>query len=145
MSRRSTSAIGIVLLLVGGISGCATSKETLLAHDRTTMLDIWSQQSSGQPGAARASRDLLDARQALRRPLVEADLWATIAQNATYTRTARTETHRLFRRLPNPDLVMYVFPHLVGSEQVPVPGYSTVFPMHSRIVYALPGERTDDY
>lgn len=143
MSRNSTNALGAVLLLVVGLSGCATSKDTLLAHDGTTMLDIWNQQSS-QLGA-RANRELLDARQALRRPLIEPDLSATIATNASYSRTARTEINRQFRRVPNPDLVMYVFPHLAGSEQVPVPGYSTVFPMHSRIEYALPGERTEDY
>ncbi|MBL1805246.1 TIGR03751 family conjugal transfer lipoprotein, partial [Klebsiella pneumoniae] len=36
--------------------------------------------------------------------------------------------------------VMYVFPHMtVGN--VPVPGYSTVFPFYSQVQYALPGER----
>ena len=40
---------------------------------------------------------------------------------------------------------MYVFPHLSGSESVPVPGYSTVFPLYQRVHYALPGERVEDY
>ena len=62
-----------------------------------------------------------------------------------YTRTAQTEIYRQFQRLPNPDLVMYVFPHLTGSEAVPVPGYSTVFPLYQRMHYALPGERVEDY
>ncbi|ECE0517092.1 TIGR03751 family conjugal transfer lipoprotein [Salmonella enterica subsp. enterica] len=43
------------------------------------------------------------------------------------------------RRPPNPDLVLYVFPHLNGN--TPVPGYSTVFPFYTRPQYALPGER----
>lgn len=145
MARISTNAMRVTMLVSVALSGCATSKETLLAHDGSTMLDIWNQQTSGQPAAARATRELLDARQALRRPLVEADLSAALATNTDYTRTARTEIYRQFPRIPNPDLVMYVFPHLAGSEQVPVPGYSTVFPLHSRIEYALPGERTDDY
>lgn len=38
---------------------------------------------------------------------------------------------------------MYIFPHLAGSEGVPVPGYTTVFPFSNRVQYALPGERTD--
>lgn len=144
MSRNSTNTLSGLLLLVVGLSGCATSKDKLLAHDGTTMVDIWNQQSSGQRGA-QANRELLDARQALRRPLIEPERSAAIATNATYSRTARTEIYRQFQRVPNPDLVMYVFPHLAGSERVPVPGYSTVFPMHSRIEYALPGERTGDY
>ncbi|HEJ6481861.1 TIGR03751 family conjugal transfer lipoprotein, partial [Pseudomonas aeruginosa] len=48
-------------------------------------------------------------------------------------------------RLPNPDLVMYVFPHLAGSDPAPVPGYTTVFPFYQRVQYAMPGERTEDY
>ncbi|WP_134563401.1 TIGR03751 family conjugal transfer lipoprotein, partial [Pseudomonas aeruginosa] len=46
---------------------------------------------------------------------------------------------------PNPDLVMYVFPHLAGTDPVPVPGYSTVFPLYQRVQYAMPGERVEDY
>lgn len=47
-----------------------------------------------------------------------------------------------FPRLPNPNVVMYVYPHLAGTDpnQVPVPGYSTVFPMYDHVYYAMPGE-----
>ena len=45
-----------------------------------------------------------------------------------------------FARVANPELVMYVYPHLAGTEQVPVPGYHTAFPMYARIHYARPGE-----
>jgi len=56
-----------------------------------------------------------------------------------YTRNARNELDVLFPRLPNPTLVMYVYPH-ISSSGVPVPGYSTSFPMYERTEYALPGE-----
>lgn len=42
-------------------------------------------------------------------------------------------------------MVLYVFPHLAGTEAVPVPGYSTVFPFYRQAQYALPGERLEDY
>ena len=70
---------------------------------------------------------------------------AAPAMQARYTRTAQNEIYRQFHRLPNPDLVMYVFPHLAGTDPVPVPGYSTVFPLYQRVQYALPGERVEDY
>lgn len=67
------------------------------------------------------------------------------AEAASYTRDAANEIHRQFRRLPNPDLTMYVFPHLAGTDPVPVPGYTTVFPLYRRAPYALPGERLEDF
>ena len=101
----------------------------------------------GQPSELRqvARRQLLDARQSLRRPLTQADVQAAPAEQMRYTRTAANEVYRQFPRLPNPDLVMYVFPHLAGTDPVPVPGYSTVFPLYQRVQYAMPGERTEAY
>jgi len=123
------------------LAGCATSKDKLMPHGNQTMHDIW--QHNADSGNQMTTRQLLDARQSLRRPLVEADL----LENAQipYTRTAVNEIYRQFQRLPNPDLVMYVFPHLTGTEAVPVPGYTTVFPLYQRVQYAMPGERTEDY
>ena len=57
-----------------------------------------------------------------------------------YTRDAFNEIDVLFPRLPNPTLVMYVFPHLAGETQAPVPGYATAFPLYEQVEYALPGE-----
>lgn len=58
---------------------------------------------------------------------------------ASWTRELANDNKNLFPRLRNPDLVMYVFPHLSDSG-APVPGYATVFPMYEQVEYALPGE-----
>lgn len=94
------------------------------------MLEIYEDHMGGA-----GNRALLEARFALRRPLTDDEI-----DPESYARTARNELEVLFVRLPNPDLVMYVFPHLATEEEVPVPGYSTVFPMYERVIYALPGE-----
>lgn len=137
---------GVMMLsILFMLSGCATSKEKLLPHNSgTTMLDIWNAETGGT-GSHQASRQLLDARQQLRRPITTADTDAFPAEQARYTRTAANEIYSQFLRLPNPDLVMYVFPHLAGTDPVPVPGYTTVFPLYQRVQYALPGERVEDY
>ncbi|MCC7546900.1 MAG: TIGR03751 family conjugal transfer lipoprotein [Burkholderiales bacterium] len=144
MSRTWIERLAVVLAIIA-LAGCATSKEELLTHGDRTMLDIWHQETGGSAGSDRASRELLDARQTLRRPLTDADVQAAPGVQARYTRTAQNEIYRQFHRLPNPDLVMYVFPHLAGTDPVPVPGYSTVFPLYQRVQYALPGERVEDY
>jgi len=133
------------LLIVATLAllvGCATDKEKLLPHNGSTMLDVWDRETGGSAGGGQAPRRLLDARQQLRRPLSAQG--ATIDGSA-YTRTAQNEIYRQFQRLPNPDMIMYVFPHLAGTDPVPVPGYSTVFPLYQRVQYALPGERVEDY
>lgn len=58
---------------------------------------------------------------------------------AGYTRTAESEINSRFSRLPNPTLVMYVYPHLSG-QGYPVPGYATHFTLYETVEYALPGE-----
>ena len=62
------------------------------------------------------------------------------AEAASYTRTAANELELLFPRLPNPDIYIYVTPHLATDERVPVPGYTTAVPLYERVEYALPGE-----
>lgn len=139
---------GLALVLtIAVLAGCATSKEKLLPHGDNTMLDVWQQNAgdgSGGTGQV-ARRQLLDARQSLRRPLTDADVQAAPAEQTRYTRTARNEVYRQFQRLPNPDLTMYVYPHIAGTDPVPVPGYTTVFPLYQRVQYAMPGERTEAY
>lgn len=144
MSRPSINATSLLIAISASyvLTGCATRKEKLLPHGDSTMLDIWNQKSYPQSSNSRA---LLDAREVLRRPLIEPDARSARGGYEPYTRTAENEIDSQFRRLPNPDLVVYVFPHLAGSHPTPVPGYSTVFALHDQVQYAMPGERTEDY
>lgn len=122
-----------LLLAALWLAGCSTSKEQLLPPWDSTMLDLW-QQKSGSPQMT------AEARAVLRRDLNDVERNAQPAVAESYSRDANSEIQQQFPRLPNPDLVMYVFPHMtVGN--VPVPGYSTVFPFYSQVQYALPGER----
>lgn len=131
-------------VLIGAtLMGCSTSKDEMLPHGDEDMMDVWNQGTGGSAGSA-SERKLYDARMQLRRPLSAAGPEA-YQENASYTRTAQNEISSQFKRLPNPDLVMYVFPHLAGSDPAPIPGYSTVFPLYQRVQYAMPGERTEDY
>ncbi len=135
----------VLVIATAALAGCATHKDEMLPHGGRTMQDIWHQEA-GEGGSGQvAHRQLLDARQSLRRPLTTADLYAAPTEQASYTRIAANEIQRQFHRLPNPDLVMYVFPHLAGTDPVPVPGYSTVFPLYQRVQYAMPGERIEAY
>ncbi|OUY25893.1 conjugal transfer protein [Klebsiella pneumoniae] len=119
------------------LSGCATSKEELLPAGEQTMLELWQGKTAGG-----GQRHALAARETLRRPLTVTEQQGMNAEAYSYSRTQESEISQQFPRLPNPDMEMYVFPHLAGGTS-PVPGYSTVFPFYSRTQYALPGERTE--
>ena len=120
------SALGLISL-----AGCASTKEAVLPQDGPSMKAIYQghiQQMNAQ--------DPLSIRQELgNRPIFAGD-----TSLHGYTRDAANEIDAIFPRLPNPTLVMYVFPHLAGEESVPVPGYATAFPMYESTEYALPGE-----
>ncbi|HEK2966827.1 TPA: TIGR03751 family conjugal transfer lipoprotein [Proteus mirabilis] len=121
---KSRVLCALVLLL----AGCATSKEELLPAGNSDMMAIWSG-TQADPNGAADSRTVTETAR-----LQQAD--------TAYTRTQSSEIHQQFPRLPNPDMVMYVFPHL-SAGNLPVPGYSTVFPFYHQVQYALPGERVE--
>ncbi|WP_426576245.1 TIGR03751 family conjugal transfer lipoprotein [Xenorhabdus stockiae] len=130
--RKITYAI--VLGLTGLLAGCSTSKETLLPAGEQTVLAMWQGNQAGLSVA--------QARQILRRALTPAERNRALNEPDNYSRSAEHEISQQFPRLPNPDMVMYVYPHLVAGN-TPVLGYSTVFPFYQQVQYALPGERTE--
>jgi conjugative transfer region lipoprotein (TIGR03751 family) len=121
-------AIASISLVLGG---CAGTKESVLPQDGPPMEAIYDAHMR-ELGAQDQTvvRGALGAR---RINSGDEDLDG-------YTREAFNELDVTFPRLPNPSLVMYVFPHLAGAERTPVPGYTTTFPLYERVEYALPGE-----
>ena len=113
------------------VAGCAGSKDTILPSDGATMKAIYTRHFNDI-----GMRDPMSLRKELKSRPLETD----VADLAGYLRDAFNELDAHFPRLPNPTLVMYVFPHLVGEERLPVPGYATTFPMYRQVEYALPGE-----
>lgn len=45
-----------------------------------------------------------------------------------------------FHKLPNPTLKIYVYPHFARNDELPVPGYETVFNAYERDHYFLQNE-----
>lgn len=121
--------INLVSLI--SLAGCAGSKDSLLPPDGVSMKTIYERHFSDI-----GMRDTLNVRAELKSRPVDTD----VADLASYVRDAFNELDAHFPRLPNPTLVLYVFPHLAGTDRVPVPGYATTFPMYRQVEYALPGE-----
>ncbi len=112
------------------LTGCSTNYE--LPDDMASMEDIFEEHSA----AARVHiSDREKARHRISRATQPNDL-----DLGGYTRDTYNEINNLFPKLPNPTLVMYVYPHLTSTHELPVPGYSTAFSMYEKEHYAMPGE-----
>jgi len=117
------------LLLASLLSACATTKDDVLPQGGPTMKQIYERHMDqmGQAASGAAGRP------SIRRPSPRKKYLAG------FTRAAADEIEQLFPLLPNPQIVLYVFPHL-SREGAPVPGYATAFPLYKVDQYAMPGE-----
>ena len=139
LAGRAMLAAGLLGALLAGCSVSAPRQSPIIGatKDSPTVLDIYRGQGMGgqtdpnQP----APRDTL--RQKSSRPVAPGD-----GETQRYWSAIEPMRQR-FARLPNPDLVMVVFPHL-SKGQYPVPAYVTTFPMYLEAPYALPGEVRED-
>ncbi len=122
------SALGLISLV---LAGCASTKDAVLPQDGPSMKAIY----EGHVQEMNARDPQVIRHELGNRPILTGE-----AALQGYTRDAFNEINVLFPRLPNPTLVMYVFPHLAGEAHAPVPGYATAFPMYEQVEYALPGE-----
>jgi conjugative transfer region lipoprotein (TIGR03751 family) len=122
---RARALMAALCTISAALAGCASgSKLSTIPSDGPTMEQIYRRHMTGTRDRA-----------------AEADLRATTA--ASFERHASTRPDDIdsrFARLPNPDLVMYVTPHLSPNGRYPIPGYITVFPMYETVEYAMPGE-----
>ena len=142
------------------ISACA-SKAPVIPENGEDMLTIYRQALGG--GAPSGTAVFTDEAQALCAQLPLAADTADCTQQAEailatqrlavapnpdndavdyvpYTRAAESEIEQVFPRLTNPDLVIYIYPHLATRTRAPIPGYTSVIPLFDRIEYQLPGE-----
>lgn len=133
--RAAVAAAVALALGACSVSGPRHSPIQDATRGSPTVVDIYRGQAAGS-GPAREARDRLrDA----------APPRAVSAGDGDTQRywSAIEPMRQRFARVPNPDLVMVVFPHLAKG-QYPVPGYVTVFPMYETTQYALPGEVEED-
>jgi conjugative transfer region lipoprotein (TIGR03751 family) len=145
--RAIFATVYLSLAAAGGLAGCSVagprhSPVNDITKDSPTVLDIYRGQGvaggagQGNASARPAARDLLRDQSRLRPVAVGDD------QTQRYWSAVEPMRQR-FARIPNPDLVMVVFPHL-SAGKYPVPGYVTVFPMYQQTEYGLPGEVQQD-
>jgi conjugative transfer region lipoprotein (TIGR03751 family) len=139
--RRALAAGALIAVLASAgcsVSGKRESPINEVTRGSPTVLEVYRGQAGAAPGADREGEPRQRLRTASRaRPIAAGD-----GHSLRYW-SALEPMQQRFARVPNPDLVMVVYPHLARGKY-PVPGYVTVFPMYEQTVYALPGEVGED-
>ena len=157
---RTIAAVGVAAAL----AGCATTEPAAVLAGGPRMIELYRGTAAEPSPEARGAPEALQAPEgtvpeAPEAAVVEATCrwgwfrWPCEApapppaaaacacgDAPAYTRTAANELDLLFPRLPNPDVYIYVPPHLATELRIPVPGYTTAVPLYYRVEYALPGE-----
>ncbi len=155
--------ISLVVIVMLSLAGCAMEKKDIFPQDLEPMTAIYDQhfadlrtegiegarsklhgsRDSNAPETSEGKKTTHGPEEGTLRPLDPTIEPPAVKGNALnledYTRTAVSELNVLFPLLPNPTLVMYVYPHL-AEERAGVPGYVTQFRLYERDEYALPGE-----
>ena len=131
-------ARGLTLMLVLALaSGCYSSPRRVLAQGQgPTMDEIL--QSGGAPD--HTSLRALDTE--LQDQLIQSENASQrlYPRYESYTRSSLNEINQLFPRHRNPQITLYVHPHLSTGDNAPVPGYTTAFNLYASDEYALPSE-----
>lgn len=135
MPRVWTRTAAPVLISALLLVACTTTKDDVLPQDGPPMKQLY------EDHFQRIGKQRLDKTRERfkRRPGIGN------ASLVGYVRDAHNEIRALFPEVPNPTLVMFVFPHLAGPKDVPIPGYATSFDMYERTEYALPGDEPGEH
>ena len=104
----------LILISSVFISGCANSKSRVFGENMPSM-------------------------KAIHDSKFQQDKTAPLSNPERDVQITAVATDSAFQWLPNPTLIMYVFPHLSGAGH-PVPGYSTFFKLYTQDHIAAPGE-----
>jgi len=127
------TALAVLALAGCSVTGHRESPINKITAGSPTVVDVYRGQAASAGGASRETPRRRLNRSSTARPIVQGD-----GLTERYW-SALEPMEQRFARVPNPDLVMVVYPHLAKGKY-PVQGYVTVFPMYDQVFYAQPGE-----
>lgn len=74
-----------------------------------------------------------------RMPFIGKPIISGYEPSSDYSNRHLQELNRDFMMVPNPQIIMYVYPHL-NDNRIPIPGYYTSFRLYEKNHYALTSE-----
>ncbi|MDC0434756.1 TIGR03751 family conjugal transfer lipoprotein [bacterium] len=129
--------VACAYVLIFSLSACGTSPRQIDRLSGPKVVDVM--RGNGPNGSGNNNNNHEKEDQ-----LVNRNRGSSSIGHEAYTRTSANEIRQLFPTLPNPTIPLYIHAHPVvedsTGEVLPVPGYTTIFPLYQRVEYALPSE-----
>lgn len=122
-----TRILVVTVFLEALLSGCTTCANAIPNHE-PTMAEIYEQTLHNTNS------------ESIEKARLHVQKIQPIELGQSNLKTTECEASSLFPLLPNPQVMMYVYPHLSTQEEAPVPGYRTAFSLYERNYYAVEGE-----
>ncbi|PCI36285.1 MAG: TIGR03751 family conjugal transfer lipoprotein [Thiotrichales bacterium] len=130
----------IPLLVSGLLTGCATAgKDMIPRGGYMTMPEIYKQETGieGNSSNIKDSSSIENIRAKL------SDARTNRTSYVGYTATSKNQINSLFKPLANPQITIYIYPHLVhmNGETYPKPAITTNFFLYKSNHFAMPNEK----
>lgn len=121
-------------MILINLTGCTTCANAI-PNNEPTMAEIYenSMQQSHQS-------TLEQARDQVRNAGLGNNSKRFVSHDMRSTQMETDAINNAFPILPNPQLVMYIYPHLSRQDEAPIPGYTTAFSLYEKTYYAMEGE-----
>ncbi|PKG68612.1 hypothetical protein CXF64_20025 [Pseudoalteromonas sp. GutCa3] len=120
----------IVLLLLLFINGCASQNPFELSQEGPTMKENYDNHTSGILGNP-SSEDFAP----------NSNIGRELENDINYSMV----NEFAYKRISNPELKMFIYPHRSELNSVVIPAYSVSFPMYLKVQYSLVGDIVNGY
>jgi conjugative transfer region lipoprotein (TIGR03751 family) len=129
-------ALTLISLFTAGLTGC-TSMSSIMPKQGPTMEQVYDGMKKSHAVYDSDAANSSDANEAGMASVRKSVSRAVPTPTTLSENVPARNTWQSFHKVPNPTLNLYVYPHLAGNDELPVPGYTTAFNAYEKDHYSL--------
>lgn len=122
------------------LTGCSSMRGNVVPQSGPTMEQVYDGMDQQNNLADEETASTQDNLNQLRQQVGASQTIQAPQNSSLLVHVTSNAVSQEFHKLPNPEIRMYIYPHLAGQDQVPVPGYFTAFNVYDHDYYALANE-----
>ena len=133
MIKKMKKMIALTAALIS-LNACTTPGAHMIPDGEMSMSQIYKKTMASNDSSIRNNQ--------MPRESVSQKKRSPVINYTGYTSTSKNELKALFKTINNPQIPIYIYPHMVrvGDDDLPKPGYSSAFFLYKKVQFALPSE-----